>query len=509
MSLRTKLLAVVVGLPVAILLLALGLFVQRGEPTSHGAIEGVIQAASRERLAVGPAILAIARRGEFQAIYLVKPVDARDGRQRPAEVWPLSAYYEKASAAEQVVAMPERRDVLDTMRQALLNSPPIHLSREYLALPASEEDEGLRVYGFVCRLKDVPDTAQSVYFVLLGGIALLMVVFYWLLSTWVIRPLRALSAAADRIADGDYSVRIPPDVGHDEFGRSIRALNRMAIEIGEYQGHLEDRVLTALGRIKKAEQHLTIAQRLAATGKLASGLAHEINNPLGGMKNAVRSLARGDLSPAKTELYLDLIADGLTRVEQTVKKFLTFTPRRTAPRPSDLGDIAEKSVGLAMHRISKKSIEVDTQVPAPGEAIVFGDPHELQQVALNLVLNAADAVEEGGEGRIRVVVVPGADEVVLRVVDNGSGMSTEDQDRCFDMFFTTKEVGEGSGMGLAVVHNIVTNHGGRIEFTSALGQGTTFEVFLPREAAPARAQGSRGPAPASRDGPVPGPVTTP
>ena len=127
--------------------------------------------------------------------------------------------------------------------------------------------------------------------VMVGGIVVLVVVFYWLLSAWVIGPLRKLSAAADRIADGDFQLRIDPQGRTDEFGRTIRALNRMALEIGEYQGHLEDRVLTALGRIKKAEQHLTIAQRLAATGKLASGLAHEINNPLGGMKNAVRSLS--------------------------------------------------------------------------------------------------------------------------------------------------------------------------------------------------------------------------
>jgi signal transduction histidine kinase len=140
-----------------------------------------------------------------------------------------------------------------------------------------------------------------------------------------------------------------------------------------------------------------------------------------------------------------------------------------------------------MHRLEKRRVEVQTSLPDPGRAIVFGDPHELQQVALNLLLNAADACDERKQGRVTVSVTRTGDEVVLAIADNGIGMSPENQDRCFDIFFTTKPVGEGSGMGLAVVHNIVTNHGGRIEFTSAPGQGTTFQVFLPGEAVPGAA----------------------
>jgi signal transduction histidine kinase len=313
----------------------------------------------------------------------------------------------------------------------------------------------------------------------------------------VIHPLERLSAVADRIAVGDYSSAADEPGGGDEVGRTMRALSRMSTEIAEYQGQLEDRVLSALGRIKKAEKHLTIAQRLAATGKLASGLAHEINNPLGGMKNAVRSLSRGDLDPERTTLYLDLITDGLARVEQTVKKFLTFTPRHVEPLPTDLSEVAEKSVALALHTLEKKRIQVETSFAEAGRSVVFGDPYELQQVALNLVLNAADAVADGGEGHIHVSVARQGEEVVLRVQDNGSGMSAEDQDRCFDMFFTTKPVGEGSGMGLAVVHNIVTNHGGRIELASVPGEGATFQVFLPAEGGGARqpAAGVAAPSP--------------
>jgi signal transduction histidine kinase len=247
-------------------------------------------------------------------------------------------------------------------------------------------------------------------------------------------------------------------------------------------------VMEALDRIKKAERHLVTAQRLAATGKLASGIAHEINNPLGGMRNAVRALARGDLDEAKTAEYVALVQDGLARVEDTVKKVLAFTPRSVRPRRTDMADVARKAIALARHRLDRKGIELVEAIPEDGRAWVFGDPHELQQVALNLILNAADAIPErgpdakgGGPGHVEVEVRDEGESVLLRVTDDGIGMSPEVQAQAFDLFFTTKEVGEGTGLGLAVVHNIVSNHGGRIEVESAPGQGATFRVVLPRE----------------------------
>lgn len=480
MSLRTKLLAAVVGLPGAILLLALVLFIRADPTTPAATVDRIIHLAmGTSRDAVGPGLLKEVRAGRVRNAYILRD----PGKHTEADVWTVEAYYAR-QAGEEADVTDERLKarLMKYRRRAQGEFPTFTYSQEYLAVNAKLPDAQGRGYGIVVELSSPRSGAQTVYWVMVAGIALMMVISYWLISRLVIHPLARLSAAADQIAAGDYQVKVEgPDRG-DEVGRTARALNRMAREIAEYQGHLEDRVLSALGRIKKAEQHLVIAQRLAATGKLASGLAHEINNPLGGMKNAVRALARGDLSEDRTRLYLDLIADGLVRVEQTVKKFLTFTPRSVEPRPTDLTEVVEKSVALAMHRIQKRGIEIATALPSAGAAIVFGDPHELQQVALNLLLNAADAIEVDHQGHIQVVVERTEDEIVLRVQDDGSGMTPEDQSRCFDMFFTTKAVGEGSGMGLAVVHNIVTTHGGRIEVLSELGVGTTFQVFLPAEA---------------------------
>ncbi len=487
MSLRTKLIAAIVGLPGAILLLAIVLFSREGRTTPYEAVGAVMKLAAGERAAIGPGLLEQVRAGHFKSAHVLKDAGT-NAQAHPREAWTAEAFYAPGGRAStpDVTDPAEIERLFRQLREARKNSPPIALRAEFLAVEAKQPFEDLRQYGIVVELYNSEHAAEAVYWVMVGGIALLVIVFSFLIARWVIRPLRKLSSAADRIADGDFGVQIEQHGAGDEFGRTIRALNRMAAEIGEYQAQLEDRVLGALSRIKKAEQHLAIAQRLAATGKLASGLAHEINNPLGGMKNAARALARGDLPPDKTSLYLDLIMDGLARVEQTVKKFLTFTPRRAQPRPTDLVDVTSKSVALAMHRIQKRGIEILTDFPSDtSRAIVFGDPHELQQVALNLLLNAADAIGEGRkDGQVRVEVGRRGEDVVLRVADNGTGMSPEDQDSCFDMFFTTKEVGEGSGMGLAVVHNIVTNHGGRIELTSNLGGGTIFDVVLPGEARP-------------------------
>jgi signal transduction histidine kinase len=356
----------------------------------------------------------------------------------------------------------------------------------WIALPlrstAGATEPGRR--GLVATLRAVPARSTGIreaYLVLVGGVVALSALLFWLVSRLITRPLAELTAAADRVAVGDFRFDLEGRGTGDEIDRTILAFRRMAKEIEESQSHLEDRVLSALQRIQKAEQHLAIAQRLAATGKLASGIAHEINNPLGGMKNAVRALARGDLSEEKTAEYLDLVSEGLARVEETVKKFLSFTPRSVEPRPTDLTDVVRKALALARHRMERKGIQVVESLGPSGVAQVFGDPHELQQVALNLLLNAADAVPDGRSGKVEVTVGREGDDVRMEVRDDGVGMSSEDAARCFDLFFTTKPVGEGTGLGLAVVHNIVTNHGGRIDVESAPGRGATFRVHLPAE----------------------------
>ena len=505
MSLRTKILAAVVGLNLFVLLLGVSilLFV---EPPPAGVPPGIASLVARA-----------------QQPFQWGPMSARDRAKTIAELRSTGPNVrpiwleEPADSPGTPVALPvdgepkpdkdELARAVALFKQARQDRPPAleHELAVVLEGVGPELNPSLsRRQGLYVRWPPVAGDlgrVKTFYVVLLGGIFLVTLVAWRLLSRLVVTPLAALASAADRMAGGDGDVRVPTTGAGDEFDRTAHAFNRMAKEVSEYQGQLEERVLQALSRIQKAEQHLAIAQRLAATGKLASGIAHEINNPLGGMRNAVRALARGDLDPAKTAEYLALVQDGLVRVEDTVKKVLTFTPRAVKPQPTDLAEVVRKATALARHRVDKKEVVLVEHLPAADAATVFGDPHELQQVALNLLLNAVDAIPGAskrgrgpGEGRVEVEVTTEGEQAVLRVTDDGVGMTPEVQAQCFDLFFTTKEVGEGTGLGLAVVHNIVSNHGGRIELESAPGRGTTFRVVLPRETPAAPGGGEAAPA---------------
>ncbi len=172
--------------------------------------------------------------------------------------------------------------------------------------------------------------ARALYFTLLAGIVAVTTLGWVLLSRLVVRPLARLASAADRAAAGDLSARVPTSGTGDEIDRTAQAFNRMAAEVAEHQSQLEDRVMAALSRVRKAEQHLAIAQRLAATGKLASGIAHEINNPLGGMRSAVKALQRGDLDEAKTVEYLE---PGPGRARASRRRSRRCCSSRRARRP--------------------------------------------------------------------------------------------------------------------------------------------------------------------------------
>ncbi|MHC5021480.1 MAG: sensor histidine kinase, partial [Planctomycetota bacterium] len=163
-----------------------------------------------------------------------------------------------------------------------------------------------------------------------------------------------------------------------------------------------------------------------------------------------------------------------------VKQVLSFTPRTVNPELVQLPDIVRKAVELSRHRLTGKDIVLKDEMRDLPE--IVGEPGELQQVFLNLIVNAADATERGGTITLEGRPVAGAVEV--EVVDTGSGMSEEQISRAFDIFYTTKGQGEGSGLGLPIVHNIVQSHGGSIEIESNEGVGTTVRCRFPLPDAP-------------------------
>jgi signal transduction histidine kinase len=321
------------------------------------------------------------------------------------------------------------------------------------------------------------DSFRTVVWVMALGTLLLILNVYIFLNGLVLRPLEDLAEASRRVARGDFARPVREPARYDEIAELIRTFNGMMKELHAARLSMEGKVAEAGRRVRETEQQLVIAQRLTATGTLAAGIAHEINNPLAGMLNAARALRRRDLPPGKAEAYLDLVIDGLQRIQETVRKVLQFSPRAVDLRPFAIAGAVEKAAALAAHRAQKAGARIATEIP-PGLPPVLGDEREIQQVVLNLLLNAIDAVAPG-PGDVTVTADAAGGLVSVRVRDTGCGMSPEEVQRSFDLFYTTKEAGAGAGLGLSIAHVIVRNHGGTIQIASEKGRGTTVTFTLP------------------------------
>lgn len=234
-------------------------------------------------------------------------------------------------------------------------------------------------------------------------------------------------------------------------------------------------------RIRQLQEQVLRAEKLSTVGVLAAGLAHEIGTPLGVVRGraefALHKLG-GDHPQAPS---LSIIIEQIDRISRLIRSVLDFSSRRgVAPHAARLDAILARSRDLVTLAADKQKVRLQMDVE-PGLPAVAGDEDQLLQVVVNLLMNAVDASNEGAVVRFdarSVVISPTATVVRLRVIDEGSGIPAEDLARVFDPFFTTKKRGQGTGLGLAVVAQIVRDHGGEVRVHSAPGRGTTFEVDL-------------------------------
>jgi signal transduction histidine kinase len=323
---------------------------------------------------------------------------------------------------------------------------------------------------------------------------------FWLLRRFVLQPVEELVRGAQHVAGGDLAVRLKEPTRSDELSDLIRHFNAMAATVQRYNERMAQEVDAATEQVRRAESAAMTQRRLAATGELAAGIAHEINNPLGGLLNAVESLSRGNLSPEKREQYHALLKNGLERIQSTVGQLLRFTPRAMKPTPMSLTTPILDAIALVQHRAVKQAVAIELHSKPPArdrDAVldawralppVMGEPNEIAQSVLNLLVNALDALETtpNGGGRIDVTLstvggersMSGA-ELSLMVADNGPGVAKEELARAADLFYTTKDAGKGTGLGLSIVHNVIANHGGRVLLTSEPGRGFRVEIVLP------------------------------
>ncbi|MBM4131678.1 hypothetical protein FJ250_11735, partial [bacterium] len=247
-------------------------------------------------------------------------------------------------------------------------------------------------------------------------------------------------------------------------------------------GHFQD-MGRRLGRSRRelidAREQVYRAERLATAGRLAAGVAHEINNPINGVRNCIYAIRHDPENREQTAAYLEMMDQGMEQAASIVKKLLGFARKQEPARePVEIGGAIASVARLLSFDFAKRRVRLETDLE-PGLPTVTGDIAMLQEVFTNLLINAADAI--GDDGLVRVRARRRDGDIVVTFIDDGPGIAPEDLPRVFDPFFTTKAAGDGTGLGLSIALGIVEAHGGQLQAASAPGGGATFTVILPAE----------------------------
>ncbi len=282
----------------------------------------------------------------------------------------------------------------------------------------------------------------------------------------VMRPVGRIVAMSRRVISGDMSARVgirPPG----ELGVLCQAIDAMAEAVARRETQLT----------QAARQQVSRAEKLASIGRLAAGVAHEINNPLTGVLTFAHLLRQKPHMSEEDQQDLDLIIHETTRAAEIVRGLLDFARERpTMMEPLDINDVVRRTVRLIANQKKFEHIAIE-EVLQNDLPEVRGDMNPLQQVLLNLALNACAAMPNGG--RLTISTAASDGRVTLCVADTGCGIKEELLEKIFEPFFTTQPVGKGTGLGLSVTFGIVEQHDGTIEVQSKEGQGSTFTIGLP------------------------------
>jgi two-component system NtrC family sensor kinase len=306
------------------------------------------------------------------------------------------------------------------------------------------------------------------------------------LTRGITRPIHRLVAAVQKTARGDIVKEVAVD-SSDEMGLLAREFNVMAEKLQLSYADLENVVERRTRELKSAQDQLVQIGKLAAVGELAGGMAHEINNPTGIILTRVgyllSELKDGRL-PLEFEEDLRTLEIHARRIARITNGLLTFSRHSTFElKPVEIAEVVDGSIGIVEHRFRRHGVRLIRRVP-PDLPLIVADANYLEQVFINLLNNAVDAVEDEGEVRVeidRIADGNGKSSLEIRVSDNGSGIEPENLDKVFDPFFTTKEVGKGTGLGLSISYGIIQEHGGGIRVESGPEKGATFIITLPVE----------------------------
>jgi two-component system NtrC family sensor kinase len=409
--------------------------------------------------------------------------------------------YAHAIGAALSLAQPGDQRALDAILDALAKRPELHALRLLMAdgsvhvrgqQPAEPGmhvalADGARLTLWVERPPghaELPLGKLLLFYVSITGLAVL-VLTYIALTYLIVRPLDRLTRGSELLAAGSADVRVQ-ERGAAEVVRLAAAFNEMASQLRAEREALERR-LRELERktteLKATQQQLVHGEKLASVGRLAAGVAHEIGNPLAAILGLVELLRGGGLDPKESAEFLERIHRETERIHRIIRDLLDFSRRdpedEVAGQTADLEQAVADAVDLVRPQEDWKQVAIEVEID-PRLGRVLGSQQRLTQVVLNLLINAADALD--GKGTVRIEAeLTGTDTdagCLLVVSDDGPGLPQQVLDHLFEPFTTTKPPGEGTGLGLAVCHALVEGLGGSISAANRSEGGARFEVLL-------------------------------
>jgi two-component system NtrC family sensor kinase len=356
--------------------------------------------------------------------------------------------------------------------------------------------------------------------------AIVLIIFgSLLLSRVLVKPIKDLVRLTQKISEGDFSQKIE-ETSRNEIGQLIGSFNRMIERLKENHESMENYLESlelANKKLKQAQEELIRTEKLASIGRFAAGVAHEVGNPLGAILGYTSILQKEGMDHEESKDYLKRIEKEIDRINRIVRELLDFArPSKFEIKDVEIHLVIENTLSLLSYQKNFKNIEsrLDLQSDLPK---IKGDESQLSQVFMNIILNAVDAMQNGGILTIqtRTHIIEALDEdrfqrvyprrrrgdpmesdysrkrkadpltalfkkfsegdqlVEIRISDTGIGIRKEDLENIFDPFFTTKAPDKGTGLGLSISLRIVESLGGEIKVTSEIGKGTTFEIYVP------------------------------
>ncbi|NNK58562.1 MAG: HAMP domain-containing histidine kinase [Desulfofustis sp.] len=354
-----------------------------------------------------------------------------------------------------------------TLQVRSLPANAIRVDALEFAAPLSIEGKNWGVLLFTLSMSHVQEEIiEMIVQIVLNSILVLAVLYIliYLLSRRFIKPIIDLSQAMEEV-EVEMSEKTVPVKGNDELATLTRSFNEMV-----------QRIRNANEEMKLANEKLLQSEKLATLGVLSSSVAHRINNPLGGLFNCVGLMRKKGEEEEFRKNYLDLIEEGLESIKQTVGQLLWTAGRREGEdKQSEVSAALPSVLRYLDYRIKKQGITYSQEIESDLSLPVA--PHDLEELLLNIMLNAVQAMESGGQ--LKVMAHRSESQVVIIVEDTGTGIPEDNIDDVFKLFYTTKDADEGTGLGMWISYELVKKHKGEIFISSQVGNGTKITIVLP------------------------------